>query len=94
MHALYLPLIAQVPSLGGRAAGLLGQVAAALALVAVAWLTVILYWKLLVAAVDAPSAGKLATIVVVPLAAAFFVGATPDLIDAAYTYGQSFMEGG
>ena len=30
-------------------------------------------------------------IVVVALLAVFFVGATPDLIEMAYTYGQSFI---
>ena len=84
---------AGINGIGAKAAGLLGQVAAGLVGVAVAWITVILYWQLLTSVASSPSPGKLAMIVVVPLFAIFLVGAAPDMLDAAYVYGQSFMDG-
>ncbi len=82
---------AGVTGIGAKAAGLLSQVGAGLVGVAVAWITVVLYWHLLTSVASNPSPSKLAMIVVVPLFAVFLVGATPDLLDSAYTYGQSFM---
>ena len=80
-----------VSGIGAKAAGLLSQAAAGLVAVAVAWITVVLYWQLLTSVANSPSPSKLAMIVVVPLLAVFLVGATPDMLDAAYSYGQSFL---
>ena len=71
--------------------GLLAQVAAIILGGALGWITIVLYWRLLVSVADTPTPGKLATIFAVPLFAAFLVGATPELLDAAYAYGQGFL---
>lgn len=84
---------AAVPGIGSKAAGLLSQAAAALVGVAVAWITVVLYWELLTSVAKGPTPSKVAMTVVVPLFAVFLVGAAPDMLDAAYAYGQSFMSG-
>lgn len=80
-----------IGGISAKAAGLLAQVAAGLVGVAVAWITIVLYWQLLTSMASSPSPSKVAMTVVVPLLAVFLVGATPDLLDAAYAYGQSFM---
>lgn len=77
--------------IGARLAGLAGGAAGGLAVIAVSVITAALIWQLLVATLRNPSPEKLAMIVVVALVAVFFVGATPDLIQMAYTYGQSFI---
>ncbi len=90
--ALILP-IAQIDSIGGKAAGLAAQATATLLGLAVAWATVIMLWRLLEAMLSNPSGQKLLAIVGVMLFAVFLAGATPDLADAAYAYGQSFLDG-
>lgn len=89
-----VPLVAQdaAPAdIGGRLAGLAGSAAGGLAVIAVSAITAVLIWQLLAATFRNPSPEKLAMIVVVALLAVFFVGATPDLIQLAYEYGQSFI---
>ena len=80
--------------IGARLTGLATQAAAALAGIAVAAMLCILIWQLLTAAFKNPSIEKFAAIVAAALVAVFFVGAAPSLLDAAYTYGQTFMAGG
>ncbi len=93
MHPhLFVP-VAQIDGIGAKFTGLAAQAVATLLGLAVAWVTVILLWRLLEAMLSNPSAQKLLGIVGVLLFAVFLVGATPDLADAAYTYGQSFMDG-
>jgi hypothetical protein len=84
---------AEVPDLGARLAGVAAQLAAGLALVAISALTVFVYWQLLKITLKNPSAEKVAMVVLIPMLAAFFVGAAPDLIDISYSYGQSFLGG-
>jgi hypothetical protein len=52
---------------------------------------VFVYWQLLKITLKNPSAEKVAMVVLIPMLAAFFVGAAPDLIDISYSYGQSFL---
>ena len=94
MTPALLALLAQdaAPSdIGSRLSGLAGGIAGSLAVVAVSAITAMLIWQLLAATFRNPSPEKLAMIVAVALLAVFFVGATPDLIQLAYTYGQSFL---
>lgn len=91
-HLAAVAVFAQVDSLGAKFTGLAAQVVAALLGLAVAWATVILLWRLLEAMIHNPSAQKLLGIVGVLLFAIFLVGAAPDMADAAYNYGQSFMD--
>ena len=90
---MFAMLLAQVSDLGGRATGLGAQVLAALLGVAVLWVSIVVVWNLLKAMLANPDFGKLLAIVGVGLFAAFLVGAAPDALDAAYAYGQSFLEG-
>lgn len=86
-------VVAQIEGLGGQFAGLAAQAVAALLGIAVAWGTAILVWKLLAAMASNPSAQKLLSIVGVLLLAVALVGATPDLMNAAYDYGKTFLDG-
>ena len=81
-------------SIGAKMIGLATQAAAALAAFAVAAILCILIWQLLTSAFKNPSIEKFAGIVAACLVAAFFVGAAPSLLDAAYAYGRGFMGGG
>ena len=91
-NTLFIPL-AQIDSIGAKVTGLAAQAIAGLLGLVVAWATVILLWRLLEAMLSGPSAQKLLGIVGVLLFAVFLTGAVPDLADAAYAYGQSFMGG-
>lgn len=87
-------VLAQLDTLGGKAAGVLAQVVAGLLGIAVAWVTVVVVWNLLKSMASNPDFGKLLGLVAVGLFAVFLAGATPDALDAAYAYGQSFLDGG
>lgn len=84
-------VLAQVDSLASKLGGLAAQALAALLGVAVAWVAVVVVWNLLTAMAKSPDMGKLVAIVGVGLMAVFLVGAAPDLLSAAYTYGQGFL---
>ncbi len=85
-------ILGQIESLAGKATGLLAQVLAGLIGVADAWITVVVIWNLLKTMGSNPDFGKLLNLVAVGLFAIFLVGAAPDALDAAYTYGQSFLD--
>lgn len=85
-------VLGQLEPLAGKATGLLAQVLAGLIGVAVAWITVVVVWNLLKAMGSNPDFGKLLGLVAVGLFAIFLVGAAPDALDAAYAYGQSFLD--
>jgi chromate transport protein ChrA len=94
MNHITLTLLGQGAApgdIGSRLAGLAGGLAGGLAVVAVSAITAVLIWQLLAATLKNPTPEKLAMIVAVALLAVFFVGATPDLVKAAYAYGQSFL---
>ena len=86
-------VLAQIDGLGGKFSGLAAQAVAALLGIAVAWGTAILLWRLLATMASNPSAQKLLSIVGILLLAVALIGATPDLMDVAYEYGQGFMDG-
>lgn len=88
------PTLFAAAGIGAKAMGLLAQIGALLIGAAVAWVTIIVVWNLLKAMLSNPDFGKLLAIVAVGLFAVFLVGATPDALDAAYAYGQSFIGGG
>ncbi len=87
-------VIAQLDTLGGKATGLLAQGITLLLGLAVAWVTVVVLWNLLVSMAKNPDFGKLLGLMAVGLFAVFLIGATPDALNAAYTYGQNFLDGG
>ena len=84
-------VLAQIEGLGAKASGILAQVITILLGIVVAWVTIIVIWKLLQEMTKNPDYGKLLAIVGVGLFAVFLVGAAPDALDAAYAYGQSFL---
>lgn len=86
-------VLAQIDGLGAKATGLLAQVVAVLLGLVVAWVTVVVIWKLLQEMAKKPDYGKLLAIVGVGLFAVFLAGAAPDALDAAYEFGQSFLDG-
>ena len=85
-------VLAQIDGLGAKFLGLAAQAGADLLAIVVAWGTVILLWKLLASMASNPSAHGLLSIVGVLLLAVALAGATPDLMNAAYEYGGSFMD--
>ena len=89
-----VPVLFAAAGIAGKATGLLAQVGALLIGAAVAFVTVVVVWNLLKAMLSNPDFGKLLAIVAIGLFAVFLVGATPDALDAAYAYGESFFSGG
>lgn len=85
-------MLAQLDSLGAKATGLLTQVLVGLLGIAAAWITVVVIWNLLKSMAANPDFGKLLGLLGVGLFAMFLVGAAPDALDAAYAYGQSFLD--
>ncbi len=86
-------VVAQFQSLGTKVVGVLAQLVTLLLGIAVAWITVVIIWKLLQEMARNPDFGKLLAIAAIGMFAVFLVGAAPDALDAAYAYGQTFMDG-
>ena len=85
-------VVAQLSTLSAKATGLLAQAVALLLGLAAGWVTVVVVWNLLKAMAGNPDFGKLLALVGVGLFAMFLIGAAPQALDAAYAYGQSFLE--
>ncbi len=94
MMSASVSMLAQLDTLGGKATGFLAQGLALLLGLAVAWIALVVIWNLLASMAKNPDFGKLLGIVAVGLFAVFLVGAAPDALDAAYAYGQDFLDGG